>query len=170
MNSVHSHCNLFAVMFALYFSQSLLLYPTAAANEQPQLLIAPLPRFFHTDKIKTPAINKLLWIIWHWLFLYFVSSSALSLSFYIYIYIFPFFSPPPPQALLSGPRNLAHFEKHSWKALSPPDQGDFLIHSLLLLVFFFCVFCFVLCSSSLSSVHTALLLCFACVEVGKSIL
>lgn len=57
------------------------------------------------------------------------------------------------QALLSGPRNLAHSEKHSWKAYSPPDQGDFLTtHSL-----FF----------PLIRAHCFFLLLFACFKLGN---
>lgn len=116
-----------AVIFSLYFSQSLLLYPqlqlmTTTTAERSTYGTFSSTLLLHS-KIKTPAINKPLRIIWHWLFYYFVSSSAL-LFFFIPSSLFT-------QALLSGPRNLAHSEKHSWKAFSPPDQGDFLIHSLL---------------------------------------
>lgn len=76
-------------------------------------------------------INKPHRITWHWL-LYILSLLLLLSSS-------PIFS--STQALLSGPRNLAHSEKHSWKAFSPPDQGDFLIHFLL--SFLSCAFMFV---------------------------
>lgn len=127
MRSIHTLQSI-AVIFSLYFSQSLLLYPqlqlmTTTTAERSTYGTFSSTLLLHS-KIKTPAINKPLRIIWHWLFYYFVSSSALLLFFFIPSSLFT-------QALLSGPRNLAHSEKHSWKAFSPPDQGDFLIHSLL---------------------------------------
>ena len=149
---------------ALYISQILLTIiaslPTAAANDNHNCWalhlwnLLSLPRFFYTkNRSKTPAINKPPKNHLALTFFYiFVCSSALL----FFIHIYPL-SSLHPQALLSGPRNLAHSEKHSWKAFSPPDQGDFLIiHSLLSLSLSLCLFFF-------SCVNTQLLCCcFAC--------
>lgn len=76
-----------AVIFALYFSQSLLLYPqlqlmTTTTAERSTYGTFSSTLLLHS-KIKTPAINKPLRIIWHWLFSYFVSSSALLFFFFL---------------------------------------------------------------------------------------
>jgi len=70
--------------------------------------------FMHKKKIETPSLRE---------------SSGTD---FFYILSVPSLYPLFTQALLSGPRNLAHSEKHSRKAFSPPDQGDFLIHRFFL--------------------------------------
>lgn len=124
-----------------YFSWSLLLYPQLqlmTTTTAELSIYGTFSRFHASFYIKKDQkhlrLISLPRIIWHWLSI-FLSVPLLSFLLYIYIHISPLFS--SPQALLSGPRNLAHSEKHSWKAFSPPDQGDFLIiHSLFLSVFF----------------------------------
>ncbi len=130
MYSIHTQtCWLSA--FLQFYLQSLILYPQLqlmTTTPAERSINGTFSSSLHLNKkIKSPAINKPPQIIWHWLFRYFVCPSAL-----LFINSFLF-----TQALLSGPRNLAHSEKHSWKAFSPPDQGDFLKHSLLR--FFSCV-------------------------------
>lgn len=84
-----------------------------------------------------------------------------SLSFILYIYIPPFFTPlPPKHSYLDREtslilKSIAGKPSHLLTKVTSSNTH-----------FFFWVFFF---SLSLSSVHTAPLLCFACEEVEKSI-
>lgn len=114
-----------------YFSQSLLSLPTAAANDIHKFCALHLWKPLSATLLLYTERSKYLQLI------SLQESSGTDLSTFCLFLCSPFFYPPllsSPKALLSGPRNLAHSEKHSWKAFSPPDQGDFFIHSLLLLL------------------------------------
>lgn len=114
-----------------YFSQSLLSLPTAAANDIHKFCALHLWKPLSATLLLYTKRSKYLQLI------SLQESSGTDLSTFCLFLCSPFFYPPllsSPKALLSGPRNLAHSEKHSWKAFSPPDQGDFFIHSLPLLL------------------------------------
>lgn len=133
-----------AIMFALYFSQSLLLYPqlqlmTTTTAERSTYGTFSSTLLLHT-KIKTPAINKPLRIIWHWLFYYFVSSSALL--------FYPLFSLHPKHSYLDRETSLI------LKSIAG-KPSHLLTKVTSSYTHFFRVF--------LLSVHTAPLFCFACV-------
>lgn len=139
-------CSCLLRTYLQYLSQSLLLYP------QLQLMnTTTAERFihgtfsrFHASLYKKRSKHLRLISL--------QKSSGTDFSIFLSVPLLSFFIPSPllTQALLSGPRNLAHSEKHSWKAFSPPDQGDFLIYSRL--CFFFsgvCVCVSIHCSSLL---------------------
>lgn len=114
-----------------YFSQPLLSLPTAAANDIHKFCALHLWKPLSATLLLYTKRSKYLQLI------SLQESSGTDLSTFCLFLCSPFFYPPllsSPKALLSGPRNLAHSEKHSWKAFSPPDQGDFFIHSLPLLL------------------------------------
>lgn len=103
-----------------YFSQSLLSLPTAAANDIHKFCALHLWKPLSATLLLYTKRSKYLQLI------SLQESSGTDLSTFCLFLCSPFFYPPllsSPKALLSGPRNLAHSEKHSWKAFSPPDQG-----------------------------------------------
>lgn len=130
---VHTYTQHIAVTFALCTSPVLTHSHRFHAHIHHGRWALPSREPSHASTLlqtRTPAVNK-------------PSKNHPALTSLFFLFLCPHLYPLLTQALLSGPRNLAHSEKHSRKAFSPPDQGDFLIHSLL--CFDFTLVCVCVC-------------------------